>query len=156
MVRINFNQIILLACQQSKSPCIIALDNGGSKAPIRLSGRGRSCLVQLLNLGCLGQAWCQRRVFSPIQPSLSFCQYDLYLETWSWSPLICAEKAPSQGSGYMELHENMYQILCFSFTIYLSAIYLFVYYLFYIYIRAMFDLYQLITKFRFYLSYFYF
>ena len=35
-------------------PCIIALDNGGSKVPIRLSGRGRSCLAQLLNLGCLG------------------------------------------------------------------------------------------------------
>ena len=30
---------------------MIALQNGGSKAPIRLSGRGRSCLAQLLNLG---------------------------------------------------------------------------------------------------------
>ena len=28
-----------------KSPCIIALDNGGSKAPIRLPGRGRFCLA---------------------------------------------------------------------------------------------------------------
>ena len=72
MVCINFHQIILLAWQQSKSPCVIALDNGGSKAPIRLSRRGRSCLAQLLNLGCLGQAQCRRRIFSPFQPILSF------------------------------------------------------------------------------------
>ena len=26
---------------------------------------------------------------------------------WSWSPLICAGKAPLRGSGYMELRENM-------------------------------------------------
>ena len=30
--------------------CIIALNNGGSKAPIRLSGRGWSCLAKMLNL----------------------------------------------------------------------------------------------------------
>ena len=29
-------------------------DNGGLKAPICMSGRGRSCLARLLNLGCLG------------------------------------------------------------------------------------------------------
>ena len=28
--------------------------NGGLKAPICMSGRGRSCLARLLNLGCLG------------------------------------------------------------------------------------------------------
>ena len=67
MVRINFNQIILLACQQCKSPCIIAPDNGGSKAPIRLSGKGSSCLAQLLKLGCLGQTQRRRRFFSPIK-----------------------------------------------------------------------------------------
>ena len=33
------------------SPCIIALNNGGSKAPIQLSGWGRSCLAEM---GCLG------------------------------------------------------------------------------------------------------
>ena len=26
----------------------------------------------------------------------------MYLETWLWSPLICAERSPSRGSGYME------------------------------------------------------
>ena len=36
---------LILFCQQGNSPCIIVLYNGGSKAPIRLSGRGRSCLV---------------------------------------------------------------------------------------------------------------
>ena len=35
-----------LACQQSKGPCIIALNNGGSEPPIRLSVRGRSCLAE--------------------------------------------------------------------------------------------------------------
>ena len=35
-------------------PLIFPLNNGGLKAPIRLSGRGRSCLVEMLNLGCLG------------------------------------------------------------------------------------------------------
>ena len=29
---------------------------GGSKAPIRLSGRGRSCLAEMLNLGFLDKA----------------------------------------------------------------------------------------------------
>ena len=122
MVRIHF--YLYFVCQQSKSPCIIALNNGGSKAPIRLSGRGRSCLTLPLNLGCLGQAQCQGDLFSPIQPSLSdnfsnkivrdgmfglgmapkeilsrlFSPFnlkilDLYLETWLWSSLRCAEKA---------------------------------------------------------------
>ena len=65
------------------SPCIIALYNGGSKAPIRMF-RLFSFLVRRNNL--------------PIQPS---CQQtlDLYLETWLWSPLICAEKVPTIGRG---------------------------------------------------------
>ena len=59
-------------CQESKSPCIISMYNGGLKASIRLSGRGRSCLAEMLNLGCLGQAWHRERIFLPIQSSLSF------------------------------------------------------------------------------------
>ena len=39
-----------------------------------------------------------------------------YGETWSWSLLICAEKAPSRGSGYMELRETMC-ILIFQFIL---------------------------------------
>ena len=31
----------------------------------------------------------------------------MYLETWSWSSLICAEKVPLQGSCYIELRKNM-------------------------------------------------
>ena len=38
-----------------------------------------------------------------------FREQDLYLETWSWSPLICTEKA--FGSGYMGLRERMYFII---------------------------------------------
>ena len=74
------------------SPCIIALYNGGSKAPIRLkfhfAGPGMFRLFSFL----------VRRNNLPIQPS---CQQtlDLYLETWLWSPLICAEKAPTIGRG---------------------------------------------------------
>ena len=44
----------------------------------------------------------------------------LYLETFSWSQFVCAERASSQRSGYLELRENMCYLLCFSF------IYLFV------------------------------
>ena len=82
------------------SPCIIALYNSDSKAPIRLSGRGRSSLV--IHFARPGMF----RLFSflvgrnnlPIQP---ICQQtlDLYLETWLWWPLICAEKAPTIGRG---------------------------------------------------------
>ena len=32
----------------------------------------------------------------------------MYLETWSWSSLICVEKASSRGSEYMESRENVY------------------------------------------------
>ena len=32
----------------------------------------------------------------------------MYLEAWSWSPLICAEKAPSRETGYMESREKVY------------------------------------------------
>ena len=45
---------------------------------------------------------------------------------WPWLTLTCAERAPSRGSGYMELRENMYYYLCFLF-IYLSNIFKFLY-----------------------------
>ena len=32
---------------------------------------------------------------------------DLHLKTWLWSPMICAEKNTSRGSGYIELRENI-------------------------------------------------
>ena len=77
------------------SPCIIALYNGGSKAPIRLSGRGRSSLViHFARPGIFRLfSFLVRRNNLPIQPS---CQQtlDLYLETWLWSPLIYPEKNP--------------------------------------------------------------
>ena len=43
---VGYHTSILRMC---KSPCIIGLNNGGSKAAIALSGRGRSCLVEILN-----------------------------------------------------------------------------------------------------------
>ena len=42
-----------------------------------------------------------------------FNQKDLYLKTWSCSPLIRAERLPSRGNGYMELRENTYCLLSF-------------------------------------------
>ena len=51
MVRVNFNYIIFPAYSQSKSACIIALDNVG--APVWLSGRGRYYLADTLNWGYL-------------------------------------------------------------------------------------------------------
>ena len=30
------------------------------------------------------------------------------METMSWSPLICAERAPSRETGYMELREKVF------------------------------------------------
>ena len=50
------------------SRCIIAMDNCGSKAPIRLSRRGRSCLAELLNLGCSGHSVAREfsRLFNPV------------------------------------------------------------------------------------------
>ena len=56
MVLITFNYIIFLRCRQSKSLLIISVENGGSKAPIRLSWRGRPFLVEMQNLKCLGMA----------------------------------------------------------------------------------------------------
>ena len=37
--------LLILFCQYCNSPCIIVLYDGGFKAPIRLSGRERSCLA---------------------------------------------------------------------------------------------------------------
>ena len=58
-------------CFQSKSPCTIALNNGGSKAPIWLSGRGESCLTFLLNQAFWAKHCADGDRVSPIQPSLS-------------------------------------------------------------------------------------
>ena len=41
----------------------------------------------------------------------------MYLETWSWLPLICAEKALSRIRGYIELLDNMYILYIFLFII---------------------------------------
>ena len=38
----------------------------GSKAPIRLSGRGRSCLTKLVDLGCLGAEGDFSRIFNQV------------------------------------------------------------------------------------------
>ena len=125
MIRISLNQTILLACQQGKSPCIIALDNSGSKAPIQLSERRRSCLARakpsMLELG--------------IAPKENFLAYStqfifLIIRLAPGNVVMVAidmcGKSPSrgngggEGSGYMELSENMFYLLCFLF------IYLFV------------------------------
>ena len=51
-----------------------------------------------------------------IEPKENFLTYStqfvfftirLVPETWSWTPLTCAERAPSRGSGYIELRANM-------------------------------------------------
>ena len=95
-------------CQQSNSLCIIVLYNGGSKAPIRLLGRGRSCLINV-RPGMLGLGMVLKEIHLAYSTRFLFREQDLYLETWSWSPLICTEKA--FGSGYMGLRERMYFII---------------------------------------------
>ena len=85
-------------CQQSNSLCIIVLYNGGSKAPIRLLGRGRSCLIEKLGL----DVWINmvlKEIHLAYSTRFFFREQDLYLETWSQSPLICTEKA--FGIGYI-------------------------------------------------------
>ena len=50
-----------------------------------------------------------------------FNQKDLYLKTWSSSPLTCAERVPSRESGYMELRENTHCLLKFYLFIHLMS-----------------------------------
>ena len=88
-----------------RAACIVATYNNDSKATIRLSERGRSCLA-FVTSGMFGRGIVPKekvyRIFSPV----SIQEQDLYLETWLWSPLICIEKAPC-GSGYTELCERI-------------------------------------------------
>ena len=98
----------LFTCQQSNRLCIIVLCNGGSKAPIQLLGRGRSCLINV-RPGMFGLGMVLKEIHLAYSTRFLFREQDLYLETWSWSPLICTEKA--FGSGYMGLRERMYFII---------------------------------------------
>ena len=71
----------ILLCQQGSSPCIIALYNGHSKAPIKLSGRVRSCLVHtkpgMFGLGIVPKE-IHSRLFNPISRLLK-CLVFLFL-----------------------------------------------------------------------------
>ena len=46
-------------------------------------------LTKLLEMGCLALKEILSHLFNPFNLKI----LDLYLETWLWSPLICAEKA---------------------------------------------------------------
>ena len=101
IMSIVFFHIVL--CQQGNSPCIIVLYNNGSKAPIRLSGS--EGLVQLtLNLGCLGQAQCQRRYIIAYST-----QFLIKIRLVPGNVVMATDmygKSP-YGSGYTELRESM-------------------------------------------------
>ena len=95
-------------CQQSNSLCIVILYNGGSKAPIRLLGRGRSCLIEKL----VWNVWTNmvlKEIHLAYSTRFLFREQDLYLETWSQSPLICTEKA--FGSGYIRV--TLTHVFCY-------------------------------------------
>ena len=58
--------------------------------------------------GMFGLGMAPKEILSRLFNPFNLKILDLYLETWLWSPLICVEKSPSRGSGYMGLHENIY------------------------------------------------
>ena len=61
--------IFLFIHRHASSPCITILYNGGSEAPLRLSRRGRSCLVYtrpgIFRLGKMPKE-IQSRLFNPV------------------------------------------------------------------------------------------
>ena len=124
--------IRFFTCQQSNSLCIIVLYNGGSKAPIRLSGRGRSCLIEMFGLGMV-----LKEIHLDYSARFLFREQDLYLEMQSWSPLICTEKAFR--SGYMGLRERMYFII-FDYYANMKVFHFIYFSLFFIYLHVSFRL----------------
>ena len=95
--------------QQSSSLCIIVLYNGGSKGPTRLSGRGRSLHNRNVRPGKFELGIVLKEIHLGYSTRFLFREQDLYLETWSWSPLICMEKV--FGNEYIGLRERMYFII---------------------------------------------
>ena len=114
---------LILLCQQGNSRCIIVLYNGGSKTPIRLSGKGRSCLVYL-NLGRLCEAQCRRRYILAYST-----QFLIRIRLVPGNAVMVATdmygKSP-YGSGYTELRESM-TFLPFLFSFLINSFYNFSY-----------------------------
>ena len=71
---------------------IIVPYNNGSKAPIRLSGRGRFCLA-FARSGMFGLDIVPKEKLSRLVNISFHSGIDLCLETWLWSPLTCMEYA---------------------------------------------------------------
>ena len=139
---------------------MIALYNRGSKADICMLGRGRSCFTLLLNtvfgLGIVPKetasflfnlvCWkmfnksFRDGIFglSMALEEILFCLFNqfnmkIYLETWLWLSLICAEKAVHQGVDiwdYAKMHLTrlfIFNILQFFYHYYHSVIFIILY-----------------------------
>ena len=139
---------------------MIALYNRGSKADICMLGRGRSCFTLLLNtmfgLGIVPKETasflfnlvCWKMFnksfrdgmfgLSMALEEILFCLFNqfnmkIYLETWLWLSLICAEKAVHQGVDiwdYVKMHLTrlfIFNILQFFYHYYHSVIFIILY-----------------------------
>ena len=97
---------------KERAACIIVPYNDGSKAPTRLSGRRRSRLAFTKS----GMFWLDiapKEKLSCLFNPVSIQEFDLCLETWLWSLLICTGKTP-RGSEYTGLRERiqLYLYVC--------------------------------------------
>ena len=79
-----------------RAACIIVPYNDGSKKPIRLLRRGKSCLV-FARSGMFALSIAPKEKLSCLFNPVSIPEKDLYLETWLWWPLICMEKTSCGG-----------------------------------------------------------
>ena len=84
---------LLVHASKVRATCIIVPYNDGSEAPIWLSERGRSCLA-FAESGMFGLGMAPKEKRSHLFKPFSIQEYELYLETWVWSPLISTEKSP--------------------------------------------------------------
>ena len=57
---------------------------GGLKAPIQLSGRGKSCLANIAKPGVFGLGMVSKENFLAYSIQFIFLIKDLYQEMWSW------------------------------------------------------------------------
>ena len=73
------------------------------------AGEGKVLPNRNVKPGVFGLGMVLKEIHLAYSTWFLFREYDLYLQTGSWSPLICTEKA--FGSGYMGLHECIYFII---------------------------------------------
>ena len=84
---------LLVHASKVRATCIIVPYNDGSEAPIWLLERARFCLA-FTESGMFGLGIAPKEKRSRLFNPFSIQEYQLYLETWVWSPLISTEKSP--------------------------------------------------------------